>query len=147
MDWIALEGKSMMPFLDAGDRVGVKWLSGDDWNDLVEGDVVLGRNPQGGWILHRILSCPRVAGENPEWVTKGDSSITAETFARNELWGRVVAVKRGEEGPEILLQRSRLDFWIARFSRYTQLTNSTRLAKAFCRRAARGLGWLRRRFA
>ena len=129
----------MTPFLDPGDRIGVKWLSGKDWDELAVGDLVMARNPQGGWILHRILDCPE---GNGLWTTKGDASLTAETFEKNELWGRVVAVKRQGAGPEILLTKSPLDFWIARCSRQT--INSSRAVAAFCRRASRGLGWLRR---
>jgi len=140
MDWIALYGESMRPFLRSGDGVAVEWLTESFPRRPDVGDLVVGRAPEGDWILHRVVERP--TGAETRWGTKGDASLAREAFSESELWGIVVAYRRGTHGVPKSWRRSRVDRWIAHFS--LQTLSASRGYAAFCRRMVRGLGWLRR---
>jgi len=143
MDWIALHGESMRPFLRSGESVAVEWLVEPYAERLDLGDLIVGRAQDGGWILHRVVARPH--GAQTSWRTKGDAAFASETFSENELWGVVVAYRRGAHGAPMPWRRSRVDRWIAHFS--FQTLSASRGYAAFCRRIVRGLGWLRRQHA
>ena len=144
----------MRPFLDSGNWVGVEWLNQDDMRMSPKlGELVLCRNQLGTWVLHRVIATPLASafsrrGANPEkrpqksWMVKGDASFVAENFTSAELWGRVVAFRRGEDAPMRPWRCRQIDRWIAYCSRQTLVR--TRIEAALFRRAVRGLSWIRR---
>ncbi len=131
----------MRPFLDSGNWVGVEWLKQEDAHSAPRlGELVLCRNSEGTWVLHRVVSTPSL--KKNSWMVKGDASLIAESFSAAELWGRVVAFRREENGREMKWQCRALDRWIAYCSLRT--VDTEKYQAAFCRRATRGLAWLRR---
>lgn len=131
----------MRPFLDSGNWVGVEWLKKEDTSCSPKlGELVLCRNREGTWVLHRVIGVPTL--KEMCWVVKGDASLTAERFTSEELWGKVIAFRRHENGRAETWRCQFLDRWIARLSLGTVETG--KYQAAICRRATRGLAWLRR---
>ena len=136
----------MRPFLAPGDGVAVEWeKGGGGWRG---GDIVLARDPGGAWIVHRVVA---QAGE--AYVAKGDAALALDRLQADEIWGRVVAVRRASDGAEAAFGRSRVDSWIAALSFAAAAPGESdpgagrwlrRVWAAAARRAARALGVARR---
>lgn len=142
----------MRPFLDSGNWVGVEWLNQDDLRMSPQvGELVLCRNHLGTWVLHRVIATPSAYPRRgsstslrppKSWMVKGDASFVAENFTSAEMWGRVVAFRRGENAKEHPWHCRQIDRWIAYCSRQTLIRK--RFEAALYRRAVRGLAWIRR---
>lgn len=137
VDWIAITGESMMPFLSSGSWVGVEWLRG---GTARIGELVLCRSAEGDWILHRVVRVP--TKRNNLWMIKGDAARIVEAYREDELWGRVVAIRRTISGETIFLSPAPVDRAIAFFSLGS--VNSGRFTSALFRRMVRGLALCRR---
>jgi hypothetical protein len=77
------------------------------------GDVVIGRDSDRTWIVHRVV---RTNAPSTGVVIKGDYALASDCLSRDQVWGKVVALRRHDSGREIQLTTSRLDRWIARLS-------------------------------
>lgn len=134
IDWIPVQGASMSPFLQPGDEVGVRWL--EPAAELRPGDIVIAREPDSGWLVHRVIG---------RWRLKGDSSFAFDSLTRSQIWGKVIEVRsRGGARPLCADETdSRLDRLIAYFSALSLPPG--RLRSRVARRIARALGAIRRR--
>ena len=119
-DWIQVQGESMWPLLRSGEWVGVNWCARGERPAIRSGDLVLGRHSDQVWLVHRLVDL-RSSGEGKregEFVLKGDASIMTELLGADQIWGKVVAIrKQGEGGRAHRLRTSWLDQFIARLSR------------------------------
>jgi hypothetical protein len=124
----------MFPFISPGEEVEVHWSTEVEEFEL--GDLVLGRDHDKRWILHRIIARDDKSGF---WI-KGDAAFDREIMSAEQIWGRVIRIR--SENKETPIQRSFMDRLIASFSKFT--LNKNRWASALCRRLVYWMGWVRR---
>jgi hypothetical protein len=122
----------MSPFLEPGDAVAVEWNAGT----ADAGELVVARAGDGAWVVHRVLEPSRP-------LLKGDRALATDPPA--EIWGRVVAVRRGDGIAPF--SPNALDRLIARMSLGTIAAEGLlpRARAALLRRALRLLAAARRR--
>lgn len=125
MDWVVLTGNSMRPFLSDGDSLGVEWLSANAKYEPALGEIFIARSETGEWIAHRAVG--------PGLLAKGDASLAWDSFQREQVWGRVVCVKRKSQHKEHAFRVTALDRVICRLSRASM--SRSRLIAAAARRA------------
>lgn len=94
MDWIPIQGNSMMPFLQPDDQVALSWQQ-----TACIGDIILIRAQDGSLILHRALQT--FNEKHPSVFIKGDRGHVIEQYSGSQVLGKVVAVKRIIKGSEI----------------------------------------------
>lgn len=88
---VPIAGRSMLPFIQDGDRV----LVAHGCADVRRGDVIVFRRG-GRLIAHRVLRIHRRESE-PIFITKGDNIRRFDPpVSASEMIGRVVAVERGD---------------------------------------------------
>jgi hypothetical protein len=137
MDWVEVRGQSMAPFLQPGDQVGVEWIEPGYAAALGPGEVVLGRDNRGDWILHRVVDRRH---------SKGDAAHAWDGFADAQIWARAVALRLAGAGEPIPLSTDWRDRLVARLSRMTM--SPRRLPAALARRVLAALArWKRRSLA
>jgi hypothetical protein len=119
----------MKPVLRSGDWIGVHWHEPLARSGATPrtGDVLLGRAPGEVWVVHRM-----VHADAGGFVLKGDASTMTERLTSEEIWGRVVAIRRKGDQREVPFRSNVIDGWIARLSRLR------------LRRTVYVLGWIRR---
>lgn len=132
-DWIRVDGESMRPMLRSGDWIGVEWRSRERPAAMRAGDIVLGRGPDEVWLVHRLVHQERWEDGRAMVVLKGDASTQFEVLSPEEIWGRVVAIRRARRARPARMRTGALDRFIAFFSRLR------------FRRVVFALGWIRRR--
>ncbi len=102
----------MKPFLIPGDEIQVDSLKNDSDRQLIEGDVVVYRDPylEGNWIVHRIIKMDDLI------ELKGDSAPVSEMIELGSVFGRVRSFRKKKSAAIHYLKQSRLDGWIASLS-------------------------------
>jgi hypothetical protein len=104
----------MRPLLRSGEWVGVDWCARGKLPAVRSGDLVLGRHADQVWLVHRLVAQWPEGG----FMLKGDASTVSEQLGSEEIWGRVVAIRKlGEGGRARRLETNWLDRLIARVSR------------------------------
>lgn len=99
----------MRPFLDPGDAVGVEWAPQGVPIALRLGELVLGREADRNWIVHRVVA---------SGLIKGDAAFAWDNLTDRQIWAKVSGVRYGANGKTYRLSVNWLDRWIARFSRW-----------------------------
>ena len=140
MDWVQIEGRSMHPLLLPGDWVGIEWLQPELPHRHLAGDLVLSKDSDGIWIVHRLVAATDEGAET--FFLKGDSSLEWEKIHSQQIWGKVVAIRGLSRSKISQLDHTRLDRWIAYLS-YKSAPGKNLRGK-FLRLAARALAGLRR---
>lgn len=119
-DWIEVQGESMRPLLRSGEWVGVQWCARGEKPQIRSGDLVLGRHSDQVWLVHRLVALRSQddQGGQDGFVLKGDASIMTEQLESDEIWGKVVAIRKRGAGERVYrLNAHWLDWLIARLSR------------------------------
>jgi signal peptidase I len=81
----AITSGSMWPVLSTGDLI---FISGVEASDLAVGDIVVYRNPSGGFTIHRVARL-----ESDYFVTKGDANFDEDPpVAYRDLVGRMLNI-------------------------------------------------------
>ena len=124
MDWLQIQGRSMLPLLSPGDFVGIQWIHGDPGPKSfpVLGEIILTQSPEKDWVVHRVIDLKPEAPQH-FWI-KGDSAFAAEKVLGHQIWGKVVAIRSSDSPRIIPIKINALDGTIARVSRWTRLDNS-----------------------
>jgi signal peptidase I len=104
---IPITGRSMLPFIQDGDRVRVSY----GYADVGRGDVIVFR--QGGRLIaQRVLRV--CSGEaRPTFITKGDNARHFDPpVSAEEIVGRVLSIKRGDRNMSLDTVTWRLLGWL-----------------------------------
>ncbi|OQW52855.1 MAG: hypothetical protein A4S09_08400 [Proteobacteria bacterium SG_bin7] len=87
MEKLNFNGISMMPVLQPGDEIIVKFRPNSSYE---RGDILL-VHENNEWFAHRLITIDKVN------TLKGDRSATEEQINNRQIWGEVIGYKRGNQ--------------------------------------------------
>ena len=118
LDWVRVDGKSMYPFLQPGELIGIRWLKTKEKLNLKLGDLVLGRSEDQTWVVHRVIRLiynDRIE-PFPYWI-KGDRAIVKDELSKYQVWGKVIGIQIKNHQTPFFFKPNSLDRCIAILSR------------------------------
>jgi len=121
-DWLKVQGRSMRPFLKQGDWIAIHWFRKARMPKLKVGDIVLLRDSQKEWVVHRVVDTHSTIfslyspSYSPSYKIKGDRSLDYEVPINLQIWGKMIGIKRQHRKP-CRFSANRIDRFIALLSK------------------------------